>query len=531
MKLPTEVNRILGTLQEAGFEAFAVGGCVRDLLLERKPKDWDVTTNARPEDIQKLFPRNFYNNEFGTVTVLMGKRLDKTSPPPPLLEKERGAIREVEVTTYRADGRYSDKRHPDEVKFASRLKDDLARRDFTVNAMAMTESNEKQEASKEDTITIDGLMIVDPLGGMKDLDAKLIRAVGNPEERFKEDALRLFRAIRFAAQLGFSIDGSFTPSNSPSERRGITTDEENREATTYEAIIKLAETVKVVSPERIRDELNKIVMSARAEYGFNLLRDLGLLKIVLPEVSEGIGVDQNKHHVFTVYEHSVKSLQYAAKYDYGLAIRWAALLHDVGKPRTRRRKGNDYTFYGHDVVGARMAEKAMKRLKFSNEITQKVKHLIRHHMFYYDVGKVTEAGARRLLRRVGRENFDDLIKLRIAERKGSGVPKAEPYRLRHLQFLVEKAAKEPITTGQLVIGGKEIMEKLGLRPGPRIGGILNALLAEVLDDPGKNNEEYLLAKAEELKDKDVGELKAMGETAKDEVERKREDDIRRKYRV
>lgn len=454
-----------------------VGGCVRDLLLKRKPADWDVATNARPEEIQKLFPESFYTNQFGTVVVRTGSNEARLS--------------EIEVTTYRVDGKYSNKRHPDDVKFTGDLLGDLARRDFTVNAMALDEEN-----------------IVDPFDGQKDLEAKLIRAVGKAKDRFGEDALRLMRAARLTAQLGFAI-----------------------EEETLAAIKEQAENINAVSKERIRDELVKIVMSDAPERGFNLLEEAGLLKRVLPELAEGVGVDQNKHHTFTVFEHSVKSLQFAANFGYCLEIRLAALLHDIGKPKTRRPKGNDFTFHAHDIVSTRMAEKLMRRLRFSNELTNKVTHLVRHHMFYYDVGKVTEAGARRLLRRVGKEHFDDLIKLRMAERKGSGVPKAEPYRLRHLQFLVEKAALAPITVGQLAIGGNDLIKELGFKPSPQIGGVLSALLAEVLEDPTNNERGYLLKRAKELKGKDPEELKALGAQAAQDEEGKREDEIRRKYHV
>ncbi|MDP3997976.1 MAG: HD domain-containing protein [Candidatus Andersenbacteria bacterium] len=492
MTIPKEVQTIIEKLNRAGFEAFAVGGCVRDLLLERMPADWDVATSAKPEEIQKLFPKNFYANEFGTVTVLC-----------------EGEIKEVEVTTYRVDAQYSDKRHPDEVKYTTSLKEDLARRDFTINAMALSLTSDRVNREfGADIVKIEDLVVIDPFGGIKDLDAKVIRAVGKAAERFDEDALRLLRAVRLAAKLGFTI-----------------------EEKTQAALVKQAADIAAVSKERIRDELVKIVMSDKPESGFNWLQQTGLLVRILPELEEGVGKEQNKHHKYTVFEHSIKSLQYAAQYGYSLEVRLAALLHDIGKPRTRRIKGNDFTFYAHDVVGTRMAENVLKRLRFSNEIVKKVSHLVRHHMFYYDVGKVTEAGARRLLRRVGKENFDDLIKLRIAERKGSGVPKAEPYRLRHLQFLVEKAAQEPITVGELAIGGNDLIKEGGFKPSPRLGGVLNALLAEVLDDPAKNKREYLLQRASELKDKDTQELKALGEAAKELEEKKREELIKRKYRV
>lgn len=482
MQLPSEVYSILTTLMSAGFEAFAVGGCVRDMLLGKDPTDWDVATSAKPQAIQKLFPKNFYANRFGTVTVLRQGSGRQAVPE---------SLREIEVTTYRIDVDYSDQRHPNAVQFTTNIEEDLARRDFTINAMAMDKER-----------------IIDPFHGQEDLEKKLIRAVGDPAERFAEDALRLLRAIRFAAQLDFTI-----------------------EPTTLSAITTHAPAIQVVSKERIRDELVKIVMSSHPEKGFALLQETGLLAHIAPEVAEGVGIEQNKHHIYTVFEHNIKSLQFAAQYDYPLHIRLAALLHDIGKPRTRRRQAGDYTFYGHDIVGARLAETLLKRLRFPNDIVQSVTHLVRHHMFYYDVGKITEAGVRRLLRRVGPQHFDDLIKVRIAERKGSGVPKAEPYRLRHLQFMAEKVSQQPISVGQLAINGSDLMTELKLKPSPIIGGILNALLAEVLDNPTRNRREHLLARAKELQTKDPQELKALGIQAALEKEKEKEEEIRRKFKV
>lgn len=501
MKLPPEVQEVLLTLRKAGFEAYAVGGCVRDVLLKRTPKDWDVATSARPEEVQKLFPKSFYANQFGTVTVFtspapsphLRRGGNNTSPYEGEVGPPARPPGEVEVTTYRIDAEYSDRRHPDRVTFTPKLAEDLARRDFTINAIALDEAT-----------------IIDPFNGQADLKKRLIRAVGKPEERFSEDALRLLRAVRFAAQLNFTI-----------------------EPATLAAIKKQHTLIQAVSGERVRDEIKKIVLSDQPERGFKLLVETELLTEILPEIAEGIGIEQNKHHVYTVFEHNVKSLQFAADYDYAFHIRMSALLHDVGKPRTRRldHKTGDYTFYAHDIVGARMADKLLKRLHFSNDEIQQITHLVRHHMFYYDIGKVTEAGLRRLLRRVGKENFDDLIKLRIAERKGSGVPKARPYRLRHLQFLAEKVSQQPLTVGQLAINGHTLIDELKLPPSPILGGILNALLAEVLEDPKKNTKDYLLKRAAELKDKDPKELKKLGEAAVNKEEQKREDEIKRKYHV
>lgn len=490
MKLPEEIEKILHSLQEAGFEAFVVGGCVRDILLKKQPKDWDIATSATPEEIQNVFPKSFYTNKFGTVTVLV-----------PILK-------EIEITTYRTEAGYSDQRHPDEVSFTKRLEEDLARRDFTINSLALLPLAKGEQEGVKNSVVIDGFTIIDPFGGLKDLNAGLIRAVGNPTERFKEDALRMMRAVRFVAQLNFEI-----------------------EADTQEAIKQLAGDIQAVSHERIRDELVKIIMSDNPEKAVNILEQTGLLKEILPEVQEGVGVGQNKHHVFTVFEHCVKSLQFAADYDYSFQIRLSALLHDIGKPRTKRPQGNDYTFYGHEIVGARMCEKLLKRLRFSAEDIHKISHLVRHHMFYYDIGKVTEAGMRRMLRRVGPENFDDLIKLRIAERKGSGVPKARPYRLRHLQFLAEKVSQQPLSVGQLAIKGTDLIDQLKIKPGPIIGGVLNALLAEVIEEPVKNTREYLLHRAGQLQKEDPEKLKNLGSEAMDKENKKREDEIKDKYHV
>lgn len=498
MHVPDEVQSIITKLTTAGFEAYVVGGCVRDLLLKRAPHDWDVATSAVPEEIQKLFPKSFYANPFGTVTVM-------TNSPEPLLH-------EIEVTTYRVDATYSDQRHPDAVTFTAKIEEDLSRRDFTVNALALAPWSQNDftglNPASKDAVVIDNMRIIDPFGGLKDLNARQIRAVGDAKERFQEDALRLLRAVRLSAELSFTI-----------------------EEATLAAIKASASAIQAVSQERIRDELVKLVMSNNPEAGFQALEQTGLLAEILPELQEGVGVGQNKHHIYAVFEHNIKSLQFAADYEYPLHIRMAALLHDIGKPRTKRPQGNDFTFYSHDMVGARMAEQLLKRLRFSAEDVKKITHLVRHHMFYYDIGKVTDAGMRRLLRRVGPENFDDLIKLRIAERKGSGVPKARPYRLRHLQFLAEKVSQQPLSVGQLKINGHDLMKDLSMKPGPQIGGILSALLAEVIEDPALNTKKQLMTRAQELMKLDHMELKKRGDEAVETEETKRADDIKRKYHV
>ncbi|MBI3304769.1 HD domain-containing protein [Candidatus Parcubacteria bacterium] len=475
-KTPKEVAALIEQLTTAGFEAVVVGGCVRDLLLNAKPADWDVATDAIPEEIQRVFPESVYENQFGTVGV-------KTGSDDPSL-----AI--VEVTTYRVDESYSDQRHPDRVRFTKSLEEDLARRDFTINAIALKIKNPDQNSK-----IAEDYEIVDPFGGQADLEARLIRAVGEPTTRFREDALRLMRAVRLATQLGFTIEPETTA-----------------------AIKANARLLKAIAAERIRDELTKLVMADKPALGFTLLKDLELLEYVLPELAEGVGVGQNKHHIYPVFEHSINSLEYAAHAKYSLNVRLAALLHDVGKPKTKRGEGPDSTFYGHEMVGAKMTRQALRRLKFSKDIEEQVTHLVRYHLFYYNVDEVTEAGVRRLVRKVGPEHMADLIKLRTADRKGSGVPKAMPYKLRHLQFLIEKVSRDPLTVGMLNIRGDDIMRILKIDPGPKVGLILKALMDEVLDDPGKNTTEYLEARIAELGALSEPELRKFAQAGEGKVE-------------
>jgi len=484
MTLPEEVKNIIEKLQEKDFEAYIVGGCVRDLLLERKPKDWDVTTNTSPEQIREIFPESFYENKFGTVTVKT-KSKDET-------------LEEIEVTTYRVDAKYSDKRHPDSVSFTGNLQEDLARRDFSINAIALMEI--KNQKSK--------IKIIDPFDGQSDLENRLIRAVGEPEERFNEDALRMLRAVRFSVELGFTI-----------------------EEQTKKAIQKNASWLQAIAKERIRDEFEKIIMSERADEGVLMLHDLGLLEFIIPELEKGVGVAQNRHHVYTIFEHGIFSLKFAAQKKYNLVVRLAALLHDVAKPQVKRGEGPDSTFYNHDLMGARAAVKILERLKFPREIIERVANLIRNHMFVYDIGTVTEAGVRRLLVRVGPENMKDLIDLRVADRLGSGVPKAQPYRLRHFQCMVEKVQHDPISAKMLRMNGSDIMEILKIEPGPKIGAVLDVLLAEVIEEPKRNTKEYLSERVKKLNEMDLTQLRQM---AKEKIEEKKEEEdkiIKGKYWV
>ena len=315
MTIPKEVKDIIAKLEKAGFEAYIVGGCVRDFLFDKEPKDWDVTTNAKPEEIQKVFPDSFYENNFLTVTART--------------KSKKPELAEVEITTYRLEAKYSDKRHPDEIKYAKKLEDDLSRRDFTINALALRLGS--GQAKK----------VIDLFDGQKDLKNKTIKTVGNPKERFNEDALRMLRAVRFATTLGFSIEDK-----------------------TAEAIKKNCIWLEAISQERIRDEFVKIIMTDRASDGIELLRELGLLKYVLPELLENYGISQNKHHIYDCYQHALKSLEFAAKKKMNMHVRIAALLHDIAKPKVKVGQGPDSTFYNHEIAGAKMTFQALSRLKF-----------------------------------------------------------------------------------------------------------------------------------------------------------------------
>jgi len=483
-KLPKEVKQVGDALIKEGYEAYLVGGCVRDIATETNPKDWDVATNAKPEEIQKIFENSVYENEFGTVGV-------KT-------ESKDDTLKIIEVTTFRTEGVYSDKRRPDEVKFVKNIEEDLARRDFTINALAVDLSGKQKE-------------FIDPFDGEKDLEKKTIRAVGKPEDRFEEDALRLLRAVRFSAQLGFSI-----------------------EKETGEAIKKKAKLLKHVARERIAQEFQKLILTDHAAQGVFSLESYGLLPFIIPELQEGVGCKQNKHHVYEVFEHNVRALEYAVKKDYSLEIRLASLLHDFGKPRTKRGRGEEATFYGHEVVGARMARQVLTRLVFPKDVIEKVCHLIRYHMFYYNVGEVNESGVRRFLTRVGTEHIDDILKVREADRIGSRVPKAFPYKLRHLLFMIEKVKHDPLHPKMLKLRGDDLMKLLHIEPSPKIGMILSVLLEDILDDPKRNTKEYLEKRATELNKISEKELKTLAQKAqekKDNTELGIEEEMKKKYYV
>jgi poly(A) polymerase/tRNA nucleotidyltransferase (CCA-adding enzyme) len=467
--MPKEVLNCAQMLEAAGFEAHLVGGCVRDLVINRAPKDWDITTNATPEQIQAIFPDSFYENTFGTVGV-------KTRSEDPKL-----AV--IEVTPYRIEGKYSDKRRPDEVTFSTKLEDDLHRRDFTINAIAYRPHTDT---------------LVDLFDGKKDIAEKRLKAVGDANKRFEEDALRILRALRFSAELDFTID-----------------------LETMTAIMSHAHGLAEISRERIRDEFLRILNSAQPMPALFVAQRLGVLKYIIPELEEGIGCTQNQAHSFDVFEHLLRSLQCAADNNWSIDIRIAALLHDIGKPATRRFDDakKDYTFYGHEVVGARMAKRICEDLRLPADLSKRVVDLIRWHMFFSDPDQITLSAVRRMIVNVGGpQQMWDLLNVRVCDRIGTGRPKAHPFRLRKYISMVEEALRDPISVTQLKIDGRGVIDILAERPGPKVGWILHALLEEVLDDPSKNTEEYLQKQTRALAQLSEAELKKLGESGKDKKE-------------
>ncbi len=484
-KIPQIVLKTTKSLIDASFDAYLVGGCVRDLLLHKKPKDWDITTNANPEQIQKLFSKTVYENKFGTVAVINESVSDET-------------LKVIEITPYRLESKYSDKRHPDEVRFTSNLKDDLKRRDFTINAIALN------PVSGE---------IIDLFSGQKDLEKQMIKAVGNPEERFNEDALRVLRAIRLATELDFIVSGE-----------------------TMKAIKKYCNLLKTIAKERIRDEFIKILMSKKPSKGIEMMRELEILKYIAPELEEGIEIKQNKAHKFTVWEHNLRSLDHAAMKNWPFEIRMAALLHDVGKPATRRwsKEKNDWTFYGHDVVGAKMTAKILSRLKFSKKMINLITKLVRWHLFFSETETITLSAVRRTVRNVGPENVWDLMKVRFCDRIGMGRPKETPYRLRKYESMIDEAMRAPLSVKMLKINGKKVMEITNEKTGPKIGHILHVLLEETLDNPELNNAEYLKKRVKELAklpEKQLEDMGKKGKLTREKKEGREIESIRKKWYV
>lgn len=453
LDIPQKILDIYMTLEKSGFSVELVGGCVRNLLMQIPVKDWDLTTSAPPDEIQKLFPDSYYENTYGTVKI-------------PMNEEKKEFI---EVTTYRKESGYSDSRHPETVSWGKTIEEDLSRRDFTCNAIALRLSSFAQGKPNEHKL-------IDPYNGKEDIEKKLLRAVGNADERFQEDALRLMRAIRFTVQLNFTI-----------------------EEHTWEALKKNTAGIKNISWERIRDELLKILASERPEKGIELLDDAGLLEYILPELLNGKGVSQERpgrHHTYDVYTHNLMALRYTPSKD--PIVRLATLLHDVGKPDVATTDQDGLViFYNHEVAGAHIASKIADRLRLSKKQREKIFTLIRWHMFSVDE-TVTDHAVRRFLRRVGIDNVRDMIDLRIGDRLGSGTQTAESWRLKRFKEMIEKELNPPFSINDLAIDGTDIMEELNINPGRQVGEILKTLFEEVDENPSLNTKDYLLKRIHEL---------------------------------
>ena len=479
-RIPKKVSQVTQTLENKGFSAYLVGGCVRDLVMNREPKDWDITTDATPEEIIELFPKTVYENKFGTVTVVNE-------------EIENGSLRHIEITPFRTEAKYSDKRHPDEVVFGKSIEEDLKRRDFTINALSYRESKGQ---------------LIDLFDGIKDIKDSIIRTVGDPNERLDEDPLRILRGIRLSTELGFMIN-----------------------VDTEKAMGEKANLLKHISKERIRDEVSRITMSHQPMHGFILMQKMGVLSGIIPELEIAIGVTQNKDHIYDVWEHSLRALQHGALKDWPLHIRLAALFHDIGKPKSRRwnKEKNDWTFYGHDVIGAKIAEKILTNLKYPNDTIALIVKLVRNHMFFSDIDQITLSAVRRII-----SNVWDLMKIRACDRIGMGRPKESPYRLRKYESMIDEALRDPTSVKMLKIDGHTIMKVLNVKPSPKIGYILHALLEEVLNSPKLNTEEYLIGKAKELNElpeSDLLKLAASGKEEKNKKETEELNKIRKKHRV
>lgn len=447
-KIPEEILKIFEKFKAAGFEIYLVGGCVRDLLMEKLVKDWDFTTSAPPEEILKLYPIGFYDNRFGTVGL-------------PL---ENFGV--VEITTFRKERGYKDKRHPEIVEWGKSLEEDLARRDFTINAIALQPAG----------LTHENPRVIDLFDGQEDIKIGVIKAVGDPNARFQEDALRLLRAIRLATELKFTI-----------------------EEKTWQAIITQSKTIEHVSGERIRLELLKILESDYPYDGFVLLNSSGLLEQILPELTQGKGVSQvrpGRHHQTDVLTHNFLSLKFCPSKN--PLVRLAALLHDVGKTQAVGiDEQGQVTFYNHEVLGSRLTRQILDRLHFSKKDRERVINLIRWHMFTIDE-KITDSAVRRFIRRVGVENVSDMMDLRIGDRLGGGTQTAESWRLKLFKKRIEEQLHPPFSLNDLAVDGRDVMKELNLKPGPKVGEILQKIFEEVDEDLSKNKREYLLDRIRQL---------------------------------
>ncbi len=512
IKVSKEAQFILDQLSSAKYQAYIVGGAVRDLVMTHQtsesptqaqldrphPLDYDFTTDATPDQIMAVFPDAFYENEYGTVSITpehldemmkLGGENQNTTTPIATVKKHSTKIIDLaratkihdslkseqsdssqllpeenktsdptptyQITTFRSDGVYSDHRRPESVTWGTSLEEDLKRRDFSVNAMALS----------------DKLEIIDPHGGVHDLEARVIKTVGDPQQRFHEDALRMLRAVRLSVQLGFQID-----------------------APTRAAIKSQATNLAHISWERVRDEFLKILISTQPKKGIELLDELGLLIQILPELLDAKGVEQSGHHTTDVWTHSLDALQTCPSSD--PIVRLATLLHDISKPETRQLEGTKYTFYNHEILGSRLAKRIAARLRLSRRDCTRVYTLVRFHMFHYQAFH-TDAAIRRFMRMVGLENIDDILDLREGDRLGSGARQTS-WRLEEMKARMIEQLHQPFAISDLKINGDVLMKNLGLKPGPELGKILRELFEHVLEHPEDNEEVKLLELAQKI---------------------------------
>lgn len=465
--IPEYVQEVANRLGENGFDCYLVGGALRDLVLDREPHDYDLATNALPDEMLNLFPQSVsVGAKFGTVMALV--------------QDSKGETHEVEVTTFRSESDYTDGRWPTNVDFVDDIDQDLGRRDFTFNAMAM-DLVELDLNGKETELKAE---IYDPFNGVQDLKDKIVRAVGTPLERFKEDGLRAFKACRLASQLEFEI-----------------------EEETFKAIAQSIPVADQVSKERIRDEFMKMLLnSPKPSHGIELMRQTGLLQLFMPELLEGYGVEQKLFHKYDVYWHSLLTCDVAHD-----SVKLAALFHDLAKPRTDMGNGH---FYGHDSMGAQMAEDIMKRLKFPKAEIQKIKTLVKNHMFYYPYVKEdmseeekenvkthewSDGAVRRFIQRVGEENIEDLFRLRIADAEANPSTEFKPEEITLLQQRISEIRQQDMALkiSDLKVTGNDLME-VGINKGPELGRVLNQLLDMVVEDPMVNTKERLLEEAKKI---------------------------------
>jgi len=432
--LPKSVQEIIDKFQKADYEIYIVGGAVRDIIMGKIVHDWDFTTDATPKEILKIIPDGFYDNIFGTVGI-----------------KFEDFERPFEITTFRTEEGYSDKRRPDKVAWGKTLEEDLARRDFTINAMALKDK------------------IIDPFNGESDLNKKIIRAVGDANERFSEDALRMMRAIRIAAELGFTIEDK-----------------------TFEAIKKNAPLINRIAKERVKDELFKLLPSTNPHEGVLLFKNSGLMEEILPELTKCFGVEQKspgRHHIYDVGNHLLMSLKFCQSED--PVIRFATLIHDIGKPQTYKKLDTGViTFYNHEMVSTKIAQNIADRLRFSKKEKDKFVTLIRWHQFTVDE-RQTDSAIRRFLRNVGLENVEDILSLRVADRLGGGARETS-WRLEEFKKRLIEVQKEPFSIKDLKINGNDVMRELKLKPGPKVGEILEKLFEEVVEKKIENEKKVLL---------------------------------------